>query len=347
MKDRLAEADYFRAIACISVVLVHVTSAYLVLDTTGNLMKMFLLFSNRALSYVVPAFIFISGFVLAHNYHHKAFTYLPFIKKRLKYLLVPYFFWTGFYYLLFIFEKSYAVSMKLFFTKLLLGDMVYHLYFVLIILQFYLLFGIINWLFKKFSAHYVLIFMLAINILFMKYAHFWGVDRFFMQYLSFFALGFYCFKNYQVIKDKICRYRYVLAVSYVILTVVVAQQFYQHILLGNPYDVFQDSLVWSIFSIIAILFYYYLALVIKRSKFPRLKSFLGKISDGSYYIYLSHPFMLMIAVRIFNYSHIPSTIINFLLALLFILGTILPLTFIYQSRKQVLIKKVLCKQSNL
>lgn len=343
MKDRLVEADYFRAIACIAVVVVHVSSTYLVLGTTGNLTKMFLLFGNRALSYVVPAFIFISGFVLAHNYHNKEFTYLPFIKKRLKALLIPYFFWAGFYYLLHALNKSYAFSIEVFLKKLLLGDINYHLYFVLIILQFYLLFGLFNWLFKKFSAHYLLVVMLVINVLFMKYFRFWGVDRFFMQYLSFFALGFYFFKNYEMIKDKICKYRYVLAVGYILMTVVVAQQFYQHVLLMNPYDVFQDNLLWSIFSIIAILFYYYLALVIKRSNFPRLKSILGKVSAGSYYIYLSHPCILMIAERIFNYTYIPSTIINFLLALLFILGIILPLTFIYQSRKRVLIKKVFCK----
>lgn len=343
MKDRLTEVDYFRAIACIAVIVVHVTSAYLVLDTTGNLMKMVLLFINRGSSYVVPAFVFISGLVLAYNYHNKVFTYPSFIKKRLKYLLIPYFFWSGFYYLLYVFCNSYPVSVEFFVKKLLLGDMSYHLYFVLIILQFYLLFGLFNRLFKKFSAHYLLVVMVVINIFFMKYVRFWGIDRFFMQYLSFFALGFYFCKNYQAIKEKVSKYKYVLAIGYILMTVLVAQQFYQHIILMNPYDVFQDNLFWSIFSIVAILFYYYLALFIERSNFSRLKDILKKISNGSYYIYLSHPFMLMIAVRIFNYTYIPSTLINFLLALLFILGTILPLTFFYQSRKHVLIKKVFRK----
>ncbi len=334
MKDRLEEVDYLRAIACISVVLVHLTGVYLYLDTTGTVMKTFFLCINRALIFAVPAFIFISGFVLAYNYRDKEFAFFPFIKKRTKYLLVPYFFWTCFYYVVFVSQKIYQFSLTVFLQKLFLGDMVYHLYFVLIILQFYFLFGIINWLFKRFSSHLLLAVMLVINLLFMKYVHFQYVDRFFLQYLCFFVLGVYFATNYSLIKEKICYYKYGLAVGYVLMTALIAQQYYHNIMLQNAYDVFRNNLYWLGYSLLAILFYYFLALLILRSPYSGLKKFLYKISEGSYYIYLSHPFVLMVALKIIKYEYFPSTALNFLFTLLFVFGTILPTTFLYKTWKK-------------
>ena len=335
MKERLEEVDYLRAIACISVVLVHLTGIYLYLDTTGTLMKAFFLFINRALIFAVPAFIFISGFVLAYNYRDKDFFFFPFIKKRTKYLLVPYFFWVCFYYAVFVWQKTYQFSLTVFLQKLLLGDMVYHLYFVIIILQFYFLFGVINWLFKRFSSHLLLVIMLAINLLCMKYIHFPYVDRFFLQYLGFFALGVYFATNHLLIKEKICYYKYGLAIGYVLMTALIAQQYYHNIMLQNVYDVFRNNLCWLGYSILAILFYYCLVLLLQRNNYySGIKRFLHRISEGSYYLYLSHPFVLMVAMKIIRYEYFPSTALNFLLTLLFVFGTILPVTFLYQGHKE-------------
>ena len=339
MKERLTEIEYLRAIACFSVILVHITAGYLFLDTTGTVSKILLLILNRALTYVVPAFIFISGLVLSYNYQDKTVDYFKFIKKRIKNIAVPYFCWTAIFYLIFIQQRIYKVSFAFFLEKLFLGDMVYHLYFVVIIIQFYLLFGVFNRLFKKYNPLFLLVLMVILNVLFMKYVYFRYVDRFFMQYLCFFALGCYFAGNYQQIKKKIYRYKYILAISYLAMSLLIAQRFYEHVILQNAGNAFLDNLLWLLFSFIAILFYFCLALLLASSNLGRFKSFLQKVSVSSYDIYLGHPLMLMVAQKIITYHLVPSTTINFLLTVLFVGGTIVSAAFLYQAQKRKLLLK--------
>ena len=95
---RLEEVDYFRAFACLAVVLIHTTAGYVTWDSAGPLTQSIFIFVNRALTYAVPAFLFISGFVLFQRYREGDFAYFPFLKKRLRQIVLPYFLWTLFYY---------------------------------------------------------------------------------------------------------------------------------------------------------------------------------------------------------------------------------------------------------
>ena len=334
MGTRLSEIDYLRAMACLSVVIVHITAGYLFLETTGELTRLILLFLNRALVYVVPAFLFISGLVLTYNYQNKTLNYFTFISKRIKNIIIPYFFWTVVFYVIFVQQRVYEFSLPFFLEKLFLGDLVYHLYFVVLIIQFYLLFGVFKGLFQKYNPFILLVTMFIFNVLFMKYIYFPYVDRFFMQYLCFFALGCYVASNYQQIKMKIYSYRYILAVVYLVMSALLAQQFYANVILQKTGDPFRANLLWLLFSLVAILFYFSVALVIARSDFAKLKNFLRQVSDSSYYIYLGHPLMLMVAQKVITYHLVPSTTLNFLLTLVFVLGTVLPAAFLYQTQKR-------------
>jgi peptidoglycan/LPS O-acetylase OafA/YrhL len=334
MGERLVEIDYLRAIACISVIIVHITAGYLFLDTTGELTRLVFLFLNRALVYVVPAFLFISGLVLTYNYQHKTFNYFQFITKRTKNIIMPYFFWTVIFYVIFVQQRVYEFSLAFFLEKFFLGDLVYHLYFIVLIIQFYLLFGIFKWLFQKYNSFLLLVTMFVLNVLFMKYIYFPYVDRFFMQYLCFFALGCFFATNYQQLKKHMYSYRYISLVAYLVLSILLAQQFYANVILQKAGNPFRANLLWLLFSLVAILFYFSLALVLARSNLGKSKSFLLKVSDSSYYIYLGHPLMLMVAQKVITYPLVPSTTLNFLLTLVFVLGTVLPAAFLYQTQKR-------------
>lgn len=331
MTERIDEVDYLRALACLFVVLIHTTADYIFLDTAGHLTKTAFLFVNRAVTFAVPAFIFISGFVLARRYLQRDFSYLLFLKKRLKHIIVPYFCWTFVYYLCFIQQNIYGFSLSFFLKSLFLGDMVYHLYFVVLILQFYLLFGVFRGLFRRYSAHLLMLVFLLINILFMKFGYFQYADRFFLQYLSFFTFGIYFSINYQSFKEKICYYRSKLAIGYVLMSLFIAQQYYQITILKRVYDGFLYNLSWLLFSLLAIVFFFGLAVSLQNTELTAVKKFLLKLSDASYLIYLSHPLMLMFAQKIISHDLIPSTTLHFLCTLVFVLGTVLPITFFYRA----------------
>ena len=156
IKPRIDELYFVRAIAIIAVVLIHATAKPIseLVRTTPSFFtyQMF----NTIASFAVPVFIFLSGFVLIYNYKDKPLSFgtiIQFYKKRLIYIVVPYLFFSVFYFA-FIQWWYYDVSdfwllleqfLHAFFIK---GGTMYHLYFMYIIVQFYILFPLI-WMFFK------------------------------------------------------------------------------------------------------------------------------------------------------------------------------------------------------
>ena len=333
-KERLTEVNYLRAIACLAVIFVHITADLIFLETAGPLTKLGLSFLNRSLKFTTPTFIFISGLILYYNYHDRRIDYRRYWKRRFKVIIIPYVLWTCIYYLYFINRGYYSFSWSFFLEKLLLADMVYHLYFILTILQFYLLFGVFRYLFNKYNANVLLVMFLTVNLLFIRYGYFKYSDRFFMQYLFAFALGCYFGKYYRDIKEKINNYKLPIILGYLGLCLLYTYEFYNlHILQNYIIDGFFVNLTWVTFSMMAIVFYYYVVVNLKGSNLNFIKIILQKISDSSYYIYLGHPLMLFITREILNRFYLPSTTLNFVLTAILVLGTILPFSIIYKAKK--------------
>src|SRR5690606_32582239 len=100
----------------------------------------------------VPIFVFVSGFVLAIKYRNQ-FSLKSFFKKRIPRILIPYLTFSFFYLLLFIFlsgsqliqnqmELSQLTINALLF-RLISGTAHYHLWFMILILELYVLYPII------------------------------------------------------------------------------------------------------------------------------------------------------------------------------------------------------------
>ena len=100
-----------------------------------------ILIANTATKLAVPGFIFISGLTLAYSYKEpKINNIYLFYKKRFINVVIPYVIWTLIYYLVYIILYNYEISLKFFLERLINGSMTYHLYFIIIIIQFYILF---------------------------------------------------------------------------------------------------------------------------------------------------------------------------------------------------------------
>lgn len=96
--------------------------------------------------FAVPLFVFITGVVLFYNYD-RSFQYGRFLKRRGKQVVLPYLFWTVFYYIwvslrsgdaVFIHWKDLLHVLELALT----GKASYHLWFMVMIIPFYLLFPV-------------------------------------------------------------------------------------------------------------------------------------------------------------------------------------------------------------
>ncbi|MFZ5595696.1 MAG: acyltransferase [Bacillota bacterium] len=148
-RERIAELDVMRGLAFLAVVFQHSLAAYAPMQDIqapdAVMMGMVLHFTKFA----VPAFIFVTGMVLVHNYRHRL-NYAGFIKKRTMDIFVPYALWTLIYDLGLNGMPSTDPSRPALFLKnLALGTEVYHLWFVIMIFQFYLAFPLLLALLKK------------------------------------------------------------------------------------------------------------------------------------------------------------------------------------------------------
>lgn len=341
MKPRLLEINILRALAAIAVVLLHISA-----DPVSSLMpgsNHLFVFStlNRSLVFCMPVFIFISGLTLFYNYEHKEFKYLPFIARRLKAVLIPYLLWSLLYYAVFIITGVYSFSFEFLMKKLLLADMVYHLYFIALIVQFYVLFGIFLFIFKRKNAAVYLGIILIINILFFKlrgvlgqdFAFLQYADRFFLQYIFFFSLGCYAAKDMSRFKKFIRDKRLVLTLIYISITLFYTFYFYQAAILASPVSSFVLNLLWFAASLMGILISYLLAQFLLHTVF---KNPLEKIGEHSFTIYLAHPLVLMISTRLLTKLGLISITGQFLLNTLIVFSVTILGSILYARVKKML-----------
>jgi len=152
-KHRLYEIDILRGLTFLAIVMQHTLASFIyspALTIGPALVSAFLLVLIR---YAVPMFIFITGLVLFYNHSDKEFNYWEFIHKRFTQIFIPYAVWTVIYY----FWPSGRVGSSLSTIlsdiggMIIRGDACYHLWFMVAIMQFYLLFPFFRWFVLKFK----------------------------------------------------------------------------------------------------------------------------------------------------------------------------------------------------
>jgi len=101
-KERISELQIVRALCIIAVITVHATS-YATVQMTGSSYFVVYNFLNIFMKYGTPTFIAMSAFVLFYNYNDRPLNkelLTSFYKKRLLYILLPYFMFSLFYFTL-------------------------------------------------------------------------------------------------------------------------------------------------------------------------------------------------------------------------------------------------------
>ncbi|MEQ8235481.1 MAG: acyltransferase [Syntrophomonadaceae bacterium] len=140
MQKRLLELDLIRGGTALAVIAIHVTAGYMDLRL-GYLW-------NHLVRFAVPLFVIMSGLVLYwQDIGNKPRTTWDFYAKRLQKLLIPYVIWTLIYTILSQHMLRLPLSQLSPTTlghNLLWGTAYYHLYFLIIILQMYLLYPLLT-----------------------------------------------------------------------------------------------------------------------------------------------------------------------------------------------------------
>lgn len=333
---RLKELDYMRVVACIAVVMIHITAIGVTGYVGGSIHSKTVIFLNRSMQYATTLFIFLSGMTCYGSFEKLKGDFSLFLRKRLATILYPYVAICLVYYSVYVYMGYYAFDPVFLIKGILTGTLCYHLYFIIILVQMYLLIPVFCKLFEVFSDEFILAVVLAINIMTLR-ASFPLSDRVFFKYMFFFAAGIYVLRNYNNIIELLKR-NHIKWLS--LLIFVTTSLMYSYLYIVNSSNLIY---AWFFHCVLAIPFLYLTGLfMVKRMK--RFHNQINILGKSSYYIYLIHPLFLSLFVMIIEKTAIVSLTAKLLLYSVSVLTTSIVLSVVYvmfkdRNRRMAKLKK--------
>lgn len=331
-KNKIYEIEIMRALGCLLVVLIHVTAFFWTTFTPGSLAFKSVVLMNTLARFVVPCFIFMSGFVLYYAYSDKEINPLTFYKKRMSKVLIPYLIWCVIYIFWNIRFQGYAYDVKSVLRYIILGKANSHLYFVCLIIQFYVLFPLIIKVFKWFKNRYLAtLFFFGFNFYFIFNVKLFYSSRLFMYYIMFFVLGLFIadLKKKPLTSTKWLKVISVMSVlCYLVITVYYVVNSYKNkitmpLILPKFFNI-----SWWLYSILSIivLYVFFQFVVQKQASILKWKS-IDLLSRHSFAIYLSHSFFMKILHKLPPYIHLNANHPKTAFVFEYILIVVVALTF--------------------
>ena len=300
-----------KGLAILAVVTLHVLALFPESNFTDSQTNLGILIVNQALRFSVPLFLALSGYGLAKKYQASTFTVFSFLTKRVVKLLPAYFVWSALLLGTFYVTKTLEQLGPLSWKTVVLGYTDYHLYFVPVIFQFYLLFIVL----RKIKNKKALLFLTAaagitqvtwlfwLEQLFKKdpnlYAGFLYDQyqyRLLINWAFYFILGFFLAQMPQVLqKIKKSRLLQLLLVCICAFGLFASVSQTQEMIAHSGNIVFATG-----FTRVPVMLYasscilLLLAFFEKNKKIPLLQTPLEYIGIYSYGIYLSHTLFLRV-----------------------------------------------------
>ncbi len=331
LKKRIDEVFFIRSIACLCVVFVH--SITRVMDLYASQLTSFsqsVFWTIRLIfTFGTPIFIFLSEFLLSYSYPQG----LPkdFMRKRLKFILLPYISMSFIYAVVMMYERgglvaSTLLTYMLYVVENLAFGFYRHGYFILVIFQFYFIHMLFHKKLKQWNPVVVLITSFVINLLFLGFFSFveplkvsfgqqlwnglsWGS---FPAWVFYFTLGYYAGGNYETFKNKLKEHvKLVFTLPLLTLVLVLYLHLNEIITINSSKRV---DMIFFATSMIFLLFY----LSINVVKIPKFFIWLSGYSFG---IYLFHMFFLAFMTGFINtitYQQVSPVV---MLGLLFTMST--------------------------
>lgn len=312
-RKHLDEVQYARVLALFGVFAVHSSSTGAVSIDPESSSFIIYNFFNIAGKIGTPVFIFLSSFVLFYTYYYRDLTadlLQKFYKKRLLFILIPYIIFSTFYFLVKAYLNNNLTEVPAMFDEFLwdlaTGKAHTHLYFVFVSVQFYLMFPILLYVFKKFA--FVRKFAIPIGFL-IQWTWFLLNSQYFqvpakgsvaLTYFMFYFFGAFLGVYYEKIAAWIGNWRKVWPA---IALIVAGYLFMIYFYVGIYYQIGTDQWTgdskwvefgWSMHAMFAAATIFIFVHFLETWNLPRVKKFMFEIGAVSFGMYLIHPFFLML-----------------------------------------------------
>lgn len=311
-KQRIYAFDIIRTIAAYAVIIVHVTAIAYTLYTKESPHLFVISIMNRIFKFTTPVFIFLGGLMVHVKYKNRPFKILPFYKDRFMRIIMPYLFFSVFYYLTHMIVYRWPFNSVDLLKQLILGTAKYHLYFIIIITQLYL---VTPFLLKLRNIKFKGLLMTAlciINLYVVLYVHFPYADRFSLKYIFPFMMGLMYGSDLLPLLRKKSMQWLVMSLTVVAGATYALTFYFQTIGTASYSGVFM-SFIWFAYTNLAIY-----ALVIIATWLERITPLRDRavtITQYSFFIYLIHPFIMDRTEEILTYIGILSVTLRFILTL--------------------------------
>lgn len=266
------EIDLQNIFYCLCVVLIHLFPQQILQHKPFFLLQ-------RGLFCSIYGFLFLSGF----KCFYRRKKWREQFSSRFKKIVLPYAAAVPFYCI----AAGETPSFKLFLTRLLTGDSDVHFYFVIVILQFYLLTPLFYLLLDKCRKKNVLLLsgvLTLLTVLLLCQSRFY--NRIFTRYLFCYIIGCYAGKEYHKFAESLQKNNTKTAVLYFLLLILELWTSVQFSF--GAFPLILKQAVTAFYMPFSILFFYRCSLSIV-SKHPVMKHKIFQIiNKNTYFIYLWH-----------------------------------------------------------
>jgi membrane-bound acyltransferase YfiQ involved in biofilm formation len=280
------------------VIYIHASSGAIAVYDKNSALYALAFVTNKLCGFVVPGFIFMSAVKYFMVFAHKAsFSYALFLRGRLRKVVAPYVLWVVIYYLYFVSRDYFPFKPSDLPGYILYGNLSAPFYFVVIIMQFYILMPFWRVLAQttgdRVGAAAVIagsaVIMCVARALLTEYRY---ADRIFASYLFYWTAGIYCGAHYDgflaFVKRRAaaCFFAYAaVAGGHVFLCYLQSRGLFVYRYAEIAQAVFASVSIAAFFSVCA-LFAERLA--------HKIHALLLPLSDASYYIYLTHVLAILV-----------------------------------------------------
>lgn len=315
-RAHIYEIDLIRSVTVISVVANHSLSYtnYLITNPTG---VQFVNLLSHALHYNREAFMFITGLVLTYVYFYKSFSMKAFWLLRFSLVFIPYVLWSIIYVFFNNPSLNFIDYVKLSLWNILTGEASFQLYYILLSLQFYIIFPLFLAFMKKvekypfqvlsisfiiqifimyFDFYYLQTGNLSQNPSVMTFVHY--QDRIVFMYEFFFVLGGFAAIYMNKVQTFFTKYGRLITLLFLLTFGLYILYYYAqlnlfHLSIGLATSVFQPSVV--MYSLVVIFFFSFISFVWSKRRMGY--SLIKIISLTSFGIYFVHVFILSYLVQ--------------------------------------------------
>jgi probable poly-beta-1,6-N-acetyl-D-glucosamine export protein len=294
-------AFFLKGLAILAVVGLHLLTLLPSSIYFSNSTQLAFLSFDQLLRFCVPVFIFLSGYGLSLKYQTKALNLVGFYRSRIIKLLPLYLLWSAYYLFLSEFIEPWWKVLQTgpIWKILLLGWSDYHLYFISVIFQLYLLYPLLLKLIKSFPKT-----TLALSLLTQLglYAYFSVTNNpppdqiqntLFLSWIFYFVLGIFLAGRKSFLSQKA---GFLIAVFGLILSIFDTHQYLNS----------TQSLILAIRStkISQLLYSFgFITFFLNRPQSTSENKLINWLGKNSFLIYLSHPVLIHLAN--FNPTEIP------------------------------------------